>query len=284
MRSARALRCGGRRPLPPRVPLLRPALCDRPRGSLNTAPRALPRRYREFWLAQSSALEGLYASRLATVAAIRGACPAGGCCVALACDARFMTPNGSMGLNEARRVGRRCCARAPALCIALGCRLGLPLGHAARAPVPTAPPRRPPQVALGIPVPKFWAALMGRAIGHAPAERLVLGGRMVGSGEALSLGLVDALAPSNSQADVLGLAVKWVEAAVRLPPAARAATKQSGRAQFCADWRRYYTTEEPAYGWAAISAPAAVASIKAVLARLSGAKGGGGSGGAASKL
>lgn len=44
--------------------------------------------------------EGLYSSRLATCAAIRGACPAGGCCIALCCDARFITPNGTMGLNE----------------------------------------------------------------------------------------------------------------------------------------------------------------------------------------
>lgn len=44
-----------------------------------------------------------------------GACPAGGCCMALACDLRFMTENGAIGLNE---------------------------------------------VALGIPVPDYWAQLM----------------------------------------------------------------------------------------------------------------------------
>lgn len=111
------------------------------------------KRYREFWLAQSRALERLYGSRLATAAAVRGACPAGGCCVALCCDARFLTPNAKMGLNE---------------------------------------------VALGIPVPKFWAELLARAAGPAAAERLVLSGRMFGAREALALGVADGVAASDS--------------------------------------------------------------------------------------
>jgi len=146
--------------------------------------------------------------------------------------------------------------------------------HSTHQPTPTTQPQ-PTQVALGIPVPKYWASLMARTIGHAATERLVLSGRMVKAQEALILGLVDALAPSNTQGDVLALAVQWVEAAVKLPPAARAATKWSLREAFCAEWRRYYEDEEPRYGWAAISAPAAVAAMKGVLARLSGSGGGG---------
>jgi hypothetical protein len=34
------------------------------------------------------------------VAAIRGACPAGGCCLSLCCDFRIMTEFGHIGLNE----------------------------------------------------------------------------------------------------------------------------------------------------------------------------------------
>lgn len=45
-------------------------------------------------------LARLYASPLVTIAAIRGACPAGGCCLALCCDYRIMTQKGSIGLNE----------------------------------------------------------------------------------------------------------------------------------------------------------------------------------------
>ncbi len=42
----------------------------------------------------------LLASPLVTIAAVRGHCPAGGCVLALACDARIMTDDGRIGLNE----------------------------------------------------------------------------------------------------------------------------------------------------------------------------------------
>ena len=42
----------------------------------------------------------LLASPLVTVAAVRGHCPAGGCVLALCCDARVMTADGRIGLNE----------------------------------------------------------------------------------------------------------------------------------------------------------------------------------------
>lgn len=46
-------------------------------------------------------LARLYRSPLVTLASIRGACPAGGCCLALCCDYRVMTAaSGSIGLNE----------------------------------------------------------------------------------------------------------------------------------------------------------------------------------------
>jgi 3,2-trans-enoyl-CoA isomerase len=60
-------------------------------------------RFTTFWLAQQTFLTRLYTSRLATVAAIRGACPAGGCIFSLCCDYRVMTSDvagASIGLNE----------------------------------------------------------------------------------------------------------------------------------------------------------------------------------------
>jgi 3,2-trans-enoyl-CoA isomerase len=39
-------------------------------------------------------------SPLFTVAAVKGACPAGGCCLAMCCDFRIVTKDASMGLNE----------------------------------------------------------------------------------------------------------------------------------------------------------------------------------------
>lgn len=64
------------------------------------APATSEGRYRKFWEAQNAFLVALYRSRLATVAAIRGACPAGGCAISLCCDHRMMTAKGSIGLNE----------------------------------------------------------------------------------------------------------------------------------------------------------------------------------------
>ncbi|KXZ56911.1 hypothetical protein GPECTOR_1g821 [Gonium pectorale] len=64
------------------------------------APKTTAARYAEFWIAQNAFLVRLHRSRLVTVAAIRGACPAGGCAISLCSDFRFMTPSGSMGLNE----------------------------------------------------------------------------------------------------------------------------------------------------------------------------------------
>jgi 3,2-trans-enoyl-CoA isomerase len=200
------------------------------------APNTSATRYADFWHTQSRLLIALYRTRLATCAAIRGACPAGGCCIALCCDHRVMTTNGTMGLNE---------------------------------------------VALGIPVPKFWARLMGRVAGEAAAERLVLSGRMVPASQALQLGLVDQVvgdqgdtssSSSSRQAAVLAAAEQWMQAAVKLPPAARAATKTSLRGEFCDAWLQYAETEEAQYGWQAISQPAAVATMASTLKRLSRSK------------
>ena len=41
------------------------------------APKSSPERYREFWVTQNKFFARLYRSHLVTVAAIRGACPAG---------------------------------------------------------------------------------------------------------------------------------------------------------------------------------------------------------------
>lgn len=57
-------------------------------------------RYTQFWRTQTSFLCRLLRSPLATVCAIRGACPAGGCAVALCCDYRVQSDAGTFGLNE----------------------------------------------------------------------------------------------------------------------------------------------------------------------------------------
>mmetsp|Transcript_13936 Transcript_13936/g.16806 ORF Transcript_13936/g.16806 Transcript_13936/m.16806 type:complete len:264 (+) Transcript_13936:93-884(+) len=59
-------------------------------------------RFDRFWRAKSNFLINLYRSPLATVAAIRGYCPAGGCILAMCCDYRIQTddPKARIGLNE----------------------------------------------------------------------------------------------------------------------------------------------------------------------------------------
>lgn len=64
------------------------------------APGTSLERYRDFWIVSQEFLAALHCTRLATAAAVRGACPAGGCVVALCCDVRVMTANGTIGLNE----------------------------------------------------------------------------------------------------------------------------------------------------------------------------------------
>ncbi|KAK9816888.1 hypothetical protein WJX72_006737 [[Myrmecia] bisecta] len=64
------------------------------------APSTSADRYRDFWVLQNQFLARLYRSPLVTIAAIRGACPAGGCGMAMACDLRIMTEAGHIGLNE----------------------------------------------------------------------------------------------------------------------------------------------------------------------------------------
>lgn len=200
------------------------------------APLTSAQQYAAFWEAQSRLLTGLYATRLATLAAIRGACPAGGCAIALCCDTRLMTASGGRG----------------------GSFIGLN------------------EVALGIPVPKYWAGVMANVIGHAPAERLLLCGTMVGPDQALKLGLVDELV--QDKADLLPRAQALMAQMVKLPPVARAATKQRLRGDYSKAWLEYALSWEAGpEGFAQIAAPSTVAAVGAALQRLSGnagAKGG----------
>jgi len=64
------------------------------------APATSQERQMEFWTTLSKALVKIYSTPMMTIAAIKGACPAGGCCLALCCDYRVISKDGSMGLNE----------------------------------------------------------------------------------------------------------------------------------------------------------------------------------------
>jgi len=64
------------------------------------APATSEQRLFEFWRTLADALIAIYESPMVTIASINGACPAGGCCLALCCDYRVITQKGAIGLNE----------------------------------------------------------------------------------------------------------------------------------------------------------------------------------------
>ncbi|XP_068606198.1 enoyl-CoA delta isomerase 1, mitochondrial [Brachionichthys hirsutus] len=64
--------------------------------------RKSPEHYAEFWKSVQEMWLKLYGCSMATIAAINGSCPAGGCLLSIACDYRIMgdNPRYSIGLNE----------------------------------------------------------------------------------------------------------------------------------------------------------------------------------------
>lgn len=184
------------------------------------APKSSIERYREFWITQNQFFARLYRSRLATVAAIRGACPAGGCALALCCDYRVMTDFGQIGLNE---------------------------------------------VALGIPVPEYWALLMARTIGQRQAEQLLPYGVMPTAADALRIGMVDTLVPV---AELRNAAETAIGKMLSVYDSGRVATKRHLRAEFSRQWEQFCVSEAEG-GWKLISQPQTVAALESVLQRLS---------------
>lgn len=163
------------------------------------APMTSRERYQRFWVLQNTFLSRLFASPLVTVAAWRGATPAAGCCLGLACDTRIMSEGtenpgatASVGLNE---------------------------------------------VALGIPVPEKWSRLLSRVVGSARAERMALFAELLSPRQALECGLVDGLAPDREALGAAALAA--ARRALKFPDGGRVATKLRERAAFAREWAEF---------------------------------------------
>ncbi len=185
------------------------------------APSTTRRRFLAFWATSARAITRLYTLPLATVAAVHGACPAGGCVLALCCDTRVVTGATTVGLNEA---------------------------------------------ALGIPVPRYWAALfLTRANAHADAERYLLDGVMLPATRARDMGLVDEVV-DDATARALDVAEKAAQD--RVVALGRAKTKSNMRAVFAREWVRD-APREAREAWADLSKKETVAALGAVLKRLS---------------
>lgn len=187
------------------------------------APATTRQRYKLFWRSSNKFLTDLYVSPLLTISAVRGACPAGGCCLSLCCDYRIMSDSGKIGLNE---------------------------------------------VELGIPVPKYWAALLARVTSQGVADKLCMFAQMLTPQQALSVGMLDEVVPASG---LLRGADDAMASMLKLPDVGRIATKQQLRGSFSAEWEAYL--EQEAEGaFTQLQQPETVDALKAILQRLSGGR------------
>jgi len=148
-----------------------------------------PERLRSFWRALQQVWLKLSTSRVATVAAIEGHSPAGGCMLAMSCDWRVMslTDGGlagkplTIGLNETK---------------------------------------------LGIVAPFWFADTMGYVVGTRQADLLLQTGALLTTEQALAVGLVD---EADDHSRVMQRAAAKVADFLAVPDAARHASKMLQR-------------------------------------------------------
>ena len=82
------------------------------------------------------------------------------------------------------------------------------------------------EVQVGLQVPEVLFRALGHVVGRRQAERLAVGGLLVGTAEALRLGLVDEVVPV---ADVVPRAVAWATELLSRPAVAMATTRHLAR-------------------------------------------------------
>jgi len=87
------------------------------------------------------------------------------------------------------------------------------------------------EVQVGIPLPPLILAALRRQVGPRHAEHLGTGGSIISSEEALRVGLVDELVPTEN---VVDRAVAWCNELLTLPPQAMSSTRQKARADLVA--------------------------------------------------
>jgi enoyl-CoA hydratase/carnithine racemase len=83
------------------------------------------------------------------------------------------------------------------------------------------------EVQVGLPLPPVIFSALKRQVGPRQAERLAAGGRLLTPAEALGIGLVDELVPTES---VVQRAVEWSQSMLALPADAMSATRHEARA------------------------------------------------------
>ena len=157
-----------------------------------------PNRLASFWRSFQQVFLDLYGSRLATIGAIGGNAPAAGCMLALACDYRIMQASvtDSQGKVRSPLIGLN-------------------------------------EAKFGIAAPPFLGQLMLRTVGFRRGEMALALGTLFTPEQALDMGMVDELAPSEEEvmAQSVKRAVQWG----KIPAHARVASKMLARKEFLDD-------------------------------------------------
>lgn len=202
------------------------------------APSTSRPRFDAFWITSATFLARLYASPLHTVAAVAGACPAGGTALALACDERLAAAGGGtvLGLNE----------------VALGIPVPAVWGRLLARVVGWAPAEA--LLRGGVLLPATAAASAGVVDVLVPVP------------------VAASDAPSAAGRAVMAAAIGRARGQLRLSDDGRVATKRALRGGFATVWAAD-APADAARVWALLTRPPVVATLGKVLASLARRKG-----------
>jgi Delta3-Delta2-enoyl-CoA isomerase len=87
------------------------------------------------------------------------------------------------------------------------------------------------EVPVGLPLPPVILAALRRLVGPRQAERLAVSGLLISSQAALSVGLIDEVAPPDH---VIGRAIQWCQTLLALPAEAMTITRRQARSDLTA--------------------------------------------------
>ncbi|KAG7267315.1 hypothetical protein CRUP_022249 [Coryphaenoides rupestris] len=160
----------------------------------------------EFWKAVQELWLKLYGSNLATIAAINGSSPAGGCLVSIACDYRIMADN-------------------PRSSPAGGCLVSIACDYRIMADNPRYSIGLN-ETLLGIVAPYWFRDTMVNTVGHRTTEMALGLGLLYSAPEALNIGLVDKLVPEDQ---VVNTAIQTMGKWLAIDEHARQVTKSMMR-------------------------------------------------------
>jgi 3,2-trans-enoyl-CoA isomerase len=120
------------------------------------------------------------------------------------------------------------------------------------------------EVQVGLPVPELILRALTHVVGTRAAERMAVGGLLLGPEEALKVGLVDELAPVEQ---VVPRAVAWATELLARPPQAMAATRRLARRPLAEAFEAFDRAglDQVVSAW---SSPEAQATLHAIAARL----------------